>query len=147
MIFFIGMQVKWIRLLYSDFSVFTKDQESLILRKNSKLDYLEGMVLMHQGPINNWRSSFFPLTDHQRILSLVTQHRVLYCLEFAKYYDHHSENTINKVHFISNYYLFFIYIFYEKQMPHSHCQNIYEIIKSIECLIFIIINYYKYMIA
>ncbi|KAI5445811.1 cytokinin dehydrogenase 3 [Lathyrus oleraceus] len=89
-------RVKWIRLLYSDFSVFTKDQESLILRKNSKLDYLEGMVLMHQGPINNWRSSFFPLTDHQRILSLVTQHRVLYCLEFAKYYDHHSENTINK---------------------------------------------------
>ncbi|CAK8531951.1 unnamed protein product [Lathyrus sativus] len=89
-------RVKWIRLLYSDFSVFTKDQESLILRKNGKLDYLEGMVLMHQGPINNWRSSFFPLTDHKRILSLVTQHRVLYCLEIAKYYDHHSENTINK---------------------------------------------------
>ncbi|KAL5098263.1 hypothetical protein RYX36_002590 [Vicia faba] len=89
-------RVKWIRLLYSDFEVFTKDQESLILSKKSKLDYLEGIVLMHQGPINNWRSSFFPLTDHHRILSLVTQHRVLYCLEIAKYYDHHSENTLNK---------------------------------------------------
>ncbi|XP_058723250.1 cytokinin dehydrogenase 3-like [Vicia villosa] len=89
-------RVKWIRLLYSDFADFTKDQESLILSKKSRLDYLEGMVLMHQGPINNWRSSFFPLTDHHRILSLITQHRVLYCLEIAKYYDHHSENTINK---------------------------------------------------
>ncbi|XP_058758264.1 cytokinin dehydrogenase 3-like [Vicia villosa] len=89
-------RVKWIRLLYSDFADFTKDQESLILSKKSKLDYLEGMVLMHQGPINNWRSSFFPLTDHHRILSLITQHRVLYCLEIAKYYDHHSENTLNK---------------------------------------------------
>ncbi|XP_058758265.1 cytokinin dehydrogenase 3-like [Vicia villosa] len=89
-------RVKWIRLLYSDFTDFTKDQESLILSKKSKLDYLEGMVLMHQGPINNWRSSFFPLTDHHRILSLVTQHRVLYCLEIAKYYDHHSQNTLNK---------------------------------------------------
>ncbi|XP_058727779.1 cytokinin dehydrogenase 3-like [Vicia villosa] len=89
-------RVKWIRLLYSDFADFTKDQESLILSKKSRLDYLEGMVLMHQGPINNWRSSFFPLTDHHRILSLITQHRVLYCLEIAKYYDHHSENTLNK---------------------------------------------------
>ncbi|AES65435.1 putative cytokinin dehydrogenase [Medicago truncatula] len=92
-------RVKWVRLLYSDFSVFTKDQERLISmkgNKNSALDYLEGMVLMNQGPINNWRSSFFPLTDHHRILSLVTQHTVLYCLEIAKYYDYHSENNVNK---------------------------------------------------
>ncbi|CAJ2638014.1 unnamed protein product [Trifolium pratense] len=93
-------RVKWVRLLYSDFGAFTKDQERLIsmkgINKNSGLDYLEGMLLMHQGPINNWRSSFFPLSDHHRILSLVTQHRVLYCLEIAKYYDHHSENNVNK---------------------------------------------------
>jgi cytokinin dehydrogenase len=91
--------------LYNDFGAFTKDQERLIsikgINKNSGLDYLEGMLLMHQGPINNWRSSFFPLSDHHRILSLVTQHRVLYCLEIAKYYDDHSENNVNKVqHFI-----------------------------------------------
>ncbi|WJX28333.1 cytokinin dehydrogenase [Trifolium repens] len=93
-------RVKWVRLLYNDFGAFTKDQERLIsikgINKNSGLDYLEGMLLMHQGPINNWRSSFFPLSDHHRILSLVTQHRVLYCLEIAKYYDDHSENNVNK---------------------------------------------------
>lgn len=97
------MQVKWVRLLYSDFSIFTKDQERLISMKgskNSSLDYLEGMLLMHQGPINNWRSSFFPLADHQRIISLVTQHRVLYCLEIAKYYDDQSEINVNKVPYL-----------------------------------------------
>jgi hypothetical protein len=102
---FFYWQVKWVRLLYNDFGAFTKDQERLIsmkgINKNSGLDYLEGMLLMHQGPINNWRSSFFPLSDHHRIISLVTQHRVLYCLEIAKYYDDHSENNVNKVqHFI-----------------------------------------------
>lgn len=80
--------------------------------KNSALDYLEGMVLMNQGPINNWRSSFFPLTDHHRILSLVTQHTVLYCLEIAKYYDDHSENNVNKVNsiFIFNCYYYVEYL-------------------------------------
>ncbi|XP_057431473.1 cytokinin dehydrogenase 3-like [Lotus japonicus] len=93
-------RVKWVRFLYDDFSAFTKDQERLISINGSKqknrLDYLEGMLLMHQGPINNWRSSFFPLADHPRIISLVTQHRVLYCLEVAKYYDDQSEVNVDK---------------------------------------------------
>ncbi|CAJ2649886.1 unnamed protein product [Trifolium pratense] len=73
--------VKWIRLLYSDFSAFTKDQERLISMKgskqNSELDFLEGMLLMQQGSINNWRSSnFFPLSDHSRIASLINKHSI-----------------------------------------------------------------------
>ena len=94
-------QVKWVRLLYNDFSAFTKDQERLISingrKQNLALDYVEGMLLMHQGPINNWRSSFFPLADHPRIISLVTEHSILYCLEVAKYYDEKSENNVDKV--------------------------------------------------
>ncbi|KAK7281218.1 hypothetical protein RIF29_09000 [Crotalaria pallida] len=93
-------RVKWVRFLYSDFSAFTKDQERLISingrRQNTALDYLEGILLMHQGPINNWRSSFFPLADHPRIISLVTKHSVLYCLEVAKYYNDLSENKVDK---------------------------------------------------
>ncbi|KAK7411929.1 hypothetical protein VNO78_03373 [Psophocarpus tetragonolobus] len=93
-------RVKWVRLLYNDFSAFTKDQEQLILmggrKQNIALDYLEGLLLMHQGPINNWRSSFFPLADHARIISLVTKHSVLYCLEVAKYYDGQNENNVDK---------------------------------------------------
>ncbi|RYR30147.1 hypothetical protein Ahy_B01g054978 [Arachis hypogaea] len=87
--------VKWIRLLYSDFSAFTRDQERLISIK--ALDYLEGNLLMHQGPINNWRSSFFPLSDHLRIATLITKHKILYCLELSKYYYHHqSQENVNK---------------------------------------------------
>ncbi|KAK7329022.1 hypothetical protein VNO77_23167 [Canavalia gladiata] len=93
-------RVKWVRLLYNDFSAFTKDQEQLISidgkKQNFALDYLEGMLLMHQGPVNNWRSSFFPLADHPRIISQVTKHSILYCLEVAKYYDGQNENNVDK---------------------------------------------------
>ncbi|KAF7837896.1 cytokinin dehydrogenase 3-like [Senna tora] len=98
-------RVKWVRLIYNDFSAFTKDQERLISINGEKkennynynaLDYLEGMLLMHQGPINNWRSSFFPLSDHPKIISLLLQHTVLYCLEVAKYYDDHSQHNVDK---------------------------------------------------
>ncbi|MED6109262.1 Cytokinin dehydrogenase [Stylosanthes scabra] len=93
-------RVKWIRLLYSDFSAFTKDQERLISingwKQNKVLDYLEGTLLMHQGPINNWRSSFFPLSDHLRIASLISKHNILYCLELSKNYDHQSQESVNK---------------------------------------------------
>ncbi|KAK7329686.1 hypothetical protein VNO77_23861 [Canavalia gladiata] len=93
-------RVKWVRVLYSDFSAFTKDQERLISingrKQKTALDFLEGVLLMHQGPINNWRSSFFPLSDHRRIASLIAKHNILYCLEVAKYYDDQSEKNVNK---------------------------------------------------
>jgi len=92
------MQVKWIRLLYSDFSAFTKDQERLISINGRKLNFLEGMLLMQQGSINNWRSSnFFPQSDHPRIASLITKHSIIYSLELATYYDHQSEKMVDKV--------------------------------------------------
>ncbi|KDP33841.1 hypothetical protein JCGZ_07412 [Jatropha curcas] len=83
-------RVKWVRMLYSDFSAFTKDQEHLISKNGRKqsnaVDYVEGSLLMDQGPPNNWRSSFFPSSDIPRIMSLFIQHRIIYCLEIAKYY-------------------------------------------------------------
>ena len=97
------IQVKWVRMLYSDFSAFTRDQERLIKindRKDKRaLDYLEGSLLMNQGSPDNWRSSFFPPSDHSRIISKVTHHKIIYCLEVAKYYDDVSKNTIDKVQF------------------------------------------------
>ncbi|XP_058729402.1 cytokinin dehydrogenase 3-like [Vicia villosa] len=88
--------VKWMRLIYSDFSSFTKDQELLISMNGVKLNFLEGMVLMQQGSINNWRSSFFPLSQHSRIASLINKHNILYCLDLAKYYDHPSDKMVDK---------------------------------------------------
>ncbi|XP_043722270.1 cytokinin dehydrogenase 3-like [Telopea speciosissima] len=98
-------RVKWVRMLYLDFSAFTKDQENLITfnggdqagkKKNKGLDYVEGSLVMSQSPANNWRSSFFSHTDHSKITSLATKHGILYCLEVAKYYDHLSVDTVDR---------------------------------------------------
>ncbi|KAK1318383.1 Cytokinin dehydrogenase 9 [Acorus calamus] len=52
--------VKWIRVLYSDFSTFTEDQEMLISAEET-FDYIEGFVIINRtGLLNNWRSSFDP---------------------------------------------------------------------------------------
>ena len=88
-------------MLYSDFSEFTRDQERLIKindRKDKRaLDYLEGSLLMNQGSPDDWRSSFFPPSDHSRIISKVAEHKIIYRLEVAKYYDDTSKNTVDKV--------------------------------------------------
>ncbi|KAJ9167960.1 hypothetical protein P3X46_019547 [Hevea brasiliensis] len=93
-------RVKWVRVLYSDFSAFTKDQERLISingrKQSNALDYVEGSLLMNQGPPNNWRSSFFPSSDIPRIMSIVTQHGIIYCLEVAKYYDDTTQHSVAK---------------------------------------------------
>ncbi|KAJ4851134.1 hypothetical protein Tsubulata_003212 [Turnera subulata] len=92
--------VKWVRMLYSDFSAFTKDQERLISingrKQNNALDYVEGSLLMARGPLNNWRSSFFPASDIPRITSLATQHGIIYTIEVAKYYDDWTQHTVDK---------------------------------------------------
>ncbi|KAF5745681.1 putative gulonolactone oxidase [Tripterygium wilfordii] len=85
-------RVKWVRMLYSDFTAFTKDQESLISingrYQENALHYLEGSLLLHnQSHSNNWRSSFFPPSDTPKITSLMKEHCIIYCLELAKYYD------------------------------------------------------------
>ncbi|KAF8034049.1 hypothetical protein BT93_C0358 [Corymbia citriodora subsp. variegata] len=93
-------RVKWVRILYSDFSAFTRDQEHLVSKnardQDDALDYVEGLLLVHQGPPDSWRSSFFPEPDHLRIGSLIDRHKIIYCLEVAKYYDDLTENTVNE---------------------------------------------------
>ncbi|KAL8102581.1 cytokinin dehydrogenase 3-like [Apium graveolens] len=87
-------RVKWIRMLYQDFSSFTGDQEHLI--SNNKLDYVEGSLILHQSSSNNWKSSFFSNNDQSNIASLLSKHGILYCLEVVKYYDDSNINTIEQ---------------------------------------------------
>ncbi|XP_004288952.1 PREDICTED: cytokinin dehydrogenase 3-like [Fragaria vesca subsp. vesca] len=94
-------RVKWVRMLYSDFSAFSRDQERLISingrQQSNALDYIEGSLLINQGPPNNWRaSSFFPQSSHKKIISRVNKHGIIYCLEVVKYYDHQTESTVDK---------------------------------------------------
>ncbi|KAF7851104.1 hypothetical protein BT93_L4541 [Corymbia citriodora subsp. variegata] len=91
-------RVKWVRMIYSDFSAFMMDQERLISRhereQDESLDYVEGQLLMRRNS-DSW-ISFFSLSDQPRLLSLVTEHELLYCIEVAKYYDERTQSTVDK---------------------------------------------------
>ena len=92
------MQVKWLRILYSDFSAFTRDQERLISMANDlRVDFLEGQLMMSNGIVD---TSFFPLSDQTRVASLVNEHRIIYVLEVAKYYDTTTLPIIDQVLYI-----------------------------------------------
>ncbi|XP_057434994.1 cytokinin dehydrogenase 5 [Lotus japonicus] len=88
-------RVRWIRVLYSNFSTFCKDQEFLISLQgkhaSQRFDYVEGFVIVDEGLINNWRSSFFSPSNPVKITSLNAHGDVLYCLEITK--DYHQGNA------------------------------------------------------
>ncbi|XP_068472631.1 cytokinin dehydrogenase 9-like [Phaseolus vulgaris] len=87
--------VKWIRVLYSEFSTFTKDQEHLISLKNT-FDYIEGFVIINKtGILNNWRSSFDPKSPLQAS-QFNSDGRTFYCLEMAKYFNPDEAELMNQ---------------------------------------------------
>ncbi|KAK6928816.1 Cytokinin dehydrogenase 1, FAD/cytokinin binding domain [Dillenia turbinata] len=78
--------VKWIRVLYSEFSAFSSDQEHLISMEKT-FDYIEGFVTINRtGLLNNWRSSFNP-QDPVQASKFKSDERTLFCLELAKYFN------------------------------------------------------------
>ncbi|CAI9786658.1 unnamed protein product [Fraxinus pennsylvanica] len=87
-------RVKWVKMLYYDFSIFTRDQEHLI--SINGLDYLEGELMMDYTPIDDWRSPFFTPYNESQISSLLKKHGILYCIEMVKYYDDETANLVDK---------------------------------------------------
>ncbi|KAB1202030.1 Cytokinin dehydrogenase 3 [Morella rubra] len=89
--------VKWLRLLYDDFAVFSGDQERLISinggHQKNVFSYVEGFLLLNQGSPD---VSFYPIADQMRVISLVTSRGIIYCLEVVKYYDDRTENMVDK---------------------------------------------------
>ncbi|KAF1870404.1 hypothetical protein Lal_00003610 [Lupinus albus] len=84
--------VKWLRLFYTDFSEYTKDQEYLISfnEKNETrgADHVAGYILANLPPPRD--VSFYPKQDLPRIDSLISQHGLVYTLELGKFYDNDS---------------------------------------------------------
>lgn len=112
--------MKWVRLLYKDFSAFTEDQVHLIKSadrmgkmKEEELryfDYVEGSLISDTNILNNWRSSFFSTDDHAKITSLAANNSIIYCLEAAKYYDQSTADIIEQVRLHPNPFIF-MYIY------------------------------------
>lgn len=109
--------MRWIRVLYSDFSTFTRDQEYLISLHaqpgSQKFDYVEGFVIVNDGPTNTWRSSFFSPRNPVKINSLgapAADGGVLYCLEITKNYDGSTaSDIIDKVYTYTYIYIFIFF--------------------------------------
>ncbi|XP_074306728.1 cytokinin dehydrogenase 1-like [Silene latifolia] len=88
-------KVKWIRVLYMDFHIFTKDQENLISADRS-FDYIEGFVIINRtGLLNNWRSTFNP-KDPLQASQFSSEGKTLYCLELAMYFNPEEANYMNQ---------------------------------------------------
>ncbi|KAL6201070.1 hypothetical protein ACLB2K_024785 [Fragaria x ananassa] len=89
-------RVKWIRVLYSDFTAFTRDQEHLISIQNT-FNYVEGFVIINRtGLLNNWRSYSFSPKDPVQASQFKSDGRTLYCLELAKYFNLDKTDIINQ---------------------------------------------------
>ncbi|KAG6503171.1 cytokinin dehydrogenase 9-like [Zingiber officinale] len=87
--------VRWIRVLYSDFTSFTEDQEMLISAKET-FDYIEGFVITNRtGLINNWRSSFNP-RDPVRASQFDSDGKILFCLEMTKNFNQHEAESMDQ---------------------------------------------------
>ncbi|KAJ3691729.1 hypothetical protein LUZ61_020893 [Rhynchospora tenuis] len=87
--------VKWIRVLYSDFTTFTEDQEMLISMEKT-FDYIEGFVIINRtGLLNNWRSSFKP-QDPVQASQFNSDGRTLFCLEMTKNYNPDEVETMEQ---------------------------------------------------
>ncbi|CAN6815095.1 unnamed protein product [Brassica oleracea] len=87
--------VKWIRVLYSDFSAFSRDQEHLITKKNG-FDYVEGFVTVNRtGLLDNWRSSFSP-NDSIGASQFKSEGKTLYCLEVVKYFKTEDAKSMHQ---------------------------------------------------
>ncbi|CAM8889848.1 unnamed protein product [Rhodiola kirilowii] len=95
-------KVRWIRLVYADFTEFTRDAEYLITRPESdSFDYVEGFVFVNSDdPVNGWPS--VPLDPDQRFdqvrLPRGSATSVFYCLELALHFDDSDPSSaVNRI--------------------------------------------------
>lgn len=116
-----SLQVRWIRVLYSDFASFTEDQEMLISAKET-FDYVEGFVIINRtGLLNNWRSSFNP-QDPAQASQFDSDGKILFCLEMTKNFNQHEAESMNQVYIqLQAKHIYMIYIL------HTHTINIFSL--------------------
>ncbi|KAL0308485.1 UNVERIFIED_CONTAM: Cytokinin dehydrogenase 3 [Sesamum radiatum] len=75
-------RVKWVRLIYSDFSIFSRDQEHLI--SSNSPNYVEGFLIIDENTTNQWRSSFSSPSRQSDIAALLKKQGILYSIELVK---------------------------------------------------------------
>ncbi|KAF3793298.1 Cytokinin dehydrogenase 5 [Nymphaea thermarum] len=91
--------VRWLRMGYTNFTEFSKDQEyliSLTREEDGGFDYVEGAIVMGANGCNgnsngnNWRLS--PFKDFPQFEA--TEDTIFYCLEAGKYYMNSTDQNL-----------------------------------------------------
>ncbi|XP_047942542.1 cytokinin dehydrogenase 2-like [Salvia hispanica] len=85
-------KVKWAKLLYSDFTTFTRDQEHLI--SNNASNYVEGFIITNENAASDWTLS--SPSRKAEVAALLKKQGVLYFIELVKYYDNNTAATIDQ---------------------------------------------------
>jgi cytokinin dehydrogenase len=91
---------RWIRLIYTDVQLLTRDQEMLISSGNnlSGSDFVDGQVLLNKGQISSVQSSYFSDSEIDKITQLAAQHNgSTYLLDVVAYYNNISVSSVNEV--------------------------------------------------
>ncbi|KQJ94054.1 cytokinin dehydrogenase 7 [Brachypodium distachyon] len=94
-------RARWVRLAYTDVTVFTGDQELLISKKASEagFDYVEGQVQLNRTLIDGPESTpFFSGADINRLAGLVSRSGsgAIYFIEAAMYYDEATASSVDQ---------------------------------------------------
>ncbi|XP_074576140.1 cytokinin dehydrogenase 1-like [Curcuma longa] len=95
------MKVKCIRLLDTDNAAYTAPTESVISlpdEGSATFDFQEGFININKvGFLKYWMASFpFIPKDPAGAEQFVSDDKVLYCLEVAKYFNPENINSVNE---------------------------------------------------
>ncbi|KAH6831089.1 cytokinin oxidase 7 [Perilla frutescens var. hirtella] len=88
--------VRWIRVVYREFSEFTRDAELLVTRREGdSFDYVEGFVFVNSDdPVNGWPSVVLNPDQHFELARIPAAGPVLYCLELALHYKNEDPTPL-----------------------------------------------------
>lgn len=91
---------RWVRLIYTDVELFTRDQEKLISLEKTPagFDFVEGQVILSEVQVPGIKSSFFSDSDIEKITRLAAGNNgPIYLLEGAAYYDYSTATSVAEV--------------------------------------------------
>ncbi|KAH0449622.1 hypothetical protein IEQ34_020314 [Dendrobium chrysotoxum] len=93
--------VRWVALVYSDFSIFASCEEHLIsldgMKESKKgFDYIEGFFFSNSSHVQNFISPFMSVEDRELVGALADDNAGIYLIEAAFHYSESSASTVDQ---------------------------------------------------
>ncbi|KAL0905942.1 hypothetical protein M5K25_024395 [Dendrobium thyrsiflorum] len=93
--------VRWVALVYSDFSIFASCEEHLIsldgMKESKKgFDYIEGFFFSNSNHVQNFISPFLSVEDRELVGAIADHNAGIYLIEAAFHYSESSASTVDQ---------------------------------------------------